>query len=181
MPHSPQVSAIVPSVGPIGLCTLCGKGGFGSNVMCASVVDNHATTRRFVSATDAGSKTQPRNGSDAGEGGGGEKVNRLWSWFLAFFRPGHEQALGDLKKRCPETGSLWRHRKGGLYLVVHGCLIEATLTPAVAYQHVTYACDFPFHLESVSVPWIRPLDEFLDGRFVRESLAAMPAQEGAGK
>ena len=57
----------------------------------------------------------------------------------------------------PPDGSLWRHRSGGLYLVVARGLIEATLTPAVAYRGLGHGRVF-----------IRPLAQFLDGRFTRQ-------------
>ncbi len=63
---------------------------------------------------------------------------------------------------CPRSGSRWRHRNGGLYVVQHGCLIEATLTPAVAY----ITADYPGTVHATNcATWIRPLAEFLDGRF----------------
>lgn len=53
---------------------------------------------------------------------------------------------------------MWRHRNGVVYAVSHGAMIEATLTPAVIY----YVADtWP----PGSLCWVRPLDEFLDGRF----------------
>lgn len=73
----------------------------------------------------------------------------------------YQAALCELQHRCPKTGSLWRHRKGGLYAVVRGAVIEGTLTPAVAYASVLAGPSSPL--------WIRPLEEFLDGRFVLES------------
>lgn len=60
--------------------------------------------------------------------------------------------------RCPLAGSRWVHRNGGRYVVVSKCIIEATLTPAVAYEADG---------EPASWTWVRPLSEFLDGRFTR--------------
>lgn len=65
-------------------------------------------------------------------------------------------------ERCPPAGSRWRHRSGGEYVVVQGCVIEATLTPAVLYVSADAPVRPPgYYSES----WVRPLDEFLDGRF----------------
>lgn len=67
-------------------------------------------------------------------------------------------------ERCPQPGSRWRHRSGGEYVVIQGCVIEATLTPAVLYQSV----DPCGTLQAMWMSsWVRPLDEFLDGRFIR--------------
>lgn len=55
------------------------------------------------------------------------------------------------------TGSRWTHLKtGGTYTVVGACRIEATNEPAYLYQH-----------DASGTVWARPMDEFLDGRFVR--------------
>lgn len=49
----------------------------------------------------------------------------------------------------------WRHRKTGHdYRIIGFCLIEKTLTPAVMYARVGELTTF-----------IRPCDEFFDGRF----------------
>ncbi len=54
-------------------------------------------------------------------------------------------------------GSVWRHEKsGGFYVVLGQCRIEATNTPAVRYMPVDGGTE-----------WVRPEDEFMDGRFVR--------------
>jgi hypothetical protein len=54
------------------------------------------------------------------------------------------------------SGTVWRHRKTGhLYMVWGHCVIEATLTPAILYTR------WPER----DVFWVRPLTEFLDGRF----------------
>lgn len=66
-----------------------------------------------------------------------------------------EDAKRALIDRCPAAGSRWTHvRAGGRYVVRMGVVIESTVTPAVAY----------YSLET-GVVWVRPLDEFLDGRF----------------
>ena len=58
----------------------------------------------------------------------------------------------------PLTGQLYRHKKTGhVYrvLLAH-CRIEATNTEAVAYQSSE---------QKFATVWIRPYDEFCDGRF----------------
>lgn len=58
---------------------------------------------------------------------------------------------------APKHGSIWQHRKGGVYMVLVECTIEATDTPAVAYKSLTS--------NGRDDVWIRPLSEFMDGRF----------------
>lgn len=70
--------------------------------------------------------------------------------------PAYTAAVAALRDRCPSPGSRWRHRKGGLYTVTGGCVVEATLAAAVLYRGAD------------GVVWCRGLDEFLDGRFTRE-------------
>lgn len=53
-----------------------------------------------------------------------------------------------------EIGSLWLHRKGGLYIIEAVGWIEADLTPCVVYRSFGEAGS-----------WVRPAAEFLDGRF----------------
>lgn len=53
-------------------------------------------------------------------------------------------------------GSVWRHHKGGTYRVLSLGYIEATLTPAVVYVS-----------SQEHIVWIRPVSEFMDGRFER--------------
>ncbi len=56
----------------------------------------------------------------------------------------------------PNSERVWTHVKtGGRYLVLLQCIVEATKEPAVAYTSETP--DHPI--------WIRPVSEFLDGRF----------------
>ena len=64
----------------------------------------------------------------------------------------HLAARAALRERCPKPGTFWRHRKGGLYLVADGAVIEATLTPVVIYMHRS----------AVDELLIRPLEEFLE-------------------
>jgi hypothetical protein len=64
----------------------------------------------------------------------------------------------------PPIGSDWMHAKtGGLYSVVTYAMIEATLTPAVVY-----AGGNGYHADGQTWKiWVRPVSEFMDGRFVR--------------
>jgi hypothetical protein len=71
------------------------------------------------------------------------------------------------------TGTRLRHYKGGQYVVVGTCLIEATLTTGVLYK--------PLQGDKQDVTWMRPLSEFQDfvatgdgsvPRFVLESEGA---------
>ena len=58
-----------------------------------------------------------------------------------------------------EEGTRWRHVKSGrLYTVIGVGRIEKDLTPVVIYQ-----ADAPH----APVMWVRPHDEFADGRFVQ--------------
>ena len=59
-----------------------------------------------------------------------------------------------LAKREPYNGMEVRHVKTGRdYIVLCTATIEATMTPAVVYGHGDEM-------------WVRPLDEFCDGRFI---------------
>src|SRR5688572_5416820 len=63
----------------------------------------------------------------------------------------------------PNPGSVWRHRKGGLYRVVCCAVEEETLAPTVVY-HDFNVFD-PNNAEMMSRTWTRPLAAFADGRF----------------
>lgn len=68
----------------------------------------------------------------------------------------------SLKRKEVPIGSLWRHLKtDNLYTVKDIVIVESDLTLAVSYKRLGDAN----HLH-----WLRPLDEFLDGRFKREVL-----------
>ena len=58
----------------------------------------------------------------------------------------------------PLTGQTYRHKKtGNLYRVLHAdARIEATNTEAVVYTRADF---------ETGIVWVRPLTEFLDGRF----------------
>jgi hypothetical protein len=53
-------------------------------------------------------------------------------------------------------GTVWQHRKGGIYSVLAVALIEATLAEVVVYE-----------AHEDGTVWVRPMDEFLDGRFTQ--------------
>lgn len=56
------------------------------------------------------------------------------------------------------TGSLWKHRKsGGVYRIVGHALIENDVTPAIIYESLSGDAGL----------WVRPADEFQDGRFAK--------------
>lgn len=60
----------------------------------------------------------------------------------------------------PKFSSFWKHVKTGkIYVVCDYVYIEETASPAVVY--------FEPGIED-QVKWVRPLDEFLDGRFKKE-------------
>lgn len=72
----------------------------------------------------------------------------------------YDTAVAALRGRGPHAGSRWRHLKtGGRYEVVCNGLVEASLTPCVVYRSLDRPAE-PY--------WVRPLDEFLDGRFAPE-------------
>ena len=52
------------------------------------------------------------------------------------------------------AGTKLRHYKGGLYVVVGTCLIEATLKPGVLYK--------PLQGDKQNLTWMRPMSEFQD-------------------
>ena len=54
--------------------------------------------------------------------------------------------MTEISTPTPQT--VWRHYKGGLYVVIGYCRIEATNTPAVLYQAVG---------ERWPVVWCRPV------------------------
>lgn len=57
----------------------------------------------------------------------------------------------------PEIGSDWRHvKRGTTYTVEDNGVIEATLAACVIYR-----------AQADGTVWVRPLHEFMDGRFVR--------------
>lgn len=58
--------------------------------------------------------------------------------------------------RFPGT---WKHRKGGSYVIEGFCIIEKTMQPAVIYTRFD---------EPSGCKWIRPCEEFFDGRFTPE-------------
>jgi hypothetical protein len=84
-----------------------------------------------------------------------------------------DSARAAVRDRCPANGTLWVHaRTGDEYRVLGGCVREKDLVPMVLYASAT-ACWF-MELRNENLwcdaeaedVWCRPLDEFLDGRFV---------------
>lgn len=68
----------------------------------------------------------------------------------------------SLKRKEVPIGSLWRHLKtDNLYTVKDIVVVESDLTLAVSYKRLG---------DTSRLHWLRPLDEFLDGRFKREVL-----------
>ena len=67
----------------------------------------------------------------------------------------------------PTINSKWKHASsGGVYTVLSCAMIEATLQPGVVYEGGHgYA-----HDGRIWSTWVRPVSEFMDGRFVRVSL-----------
>lgn len=58
---------------------------------------------------------------------------------------------------------IWKHKKtGGIYQFEQECRIEATNTPAVMYRSL-----------ETGISWVRPLYEFLDGRFEKIKISAL--------
>ena len=56
----------------------------------------------------------------------------------------------------PAIGSRWGHvKRGGTYVVIDNGVIEATLTACVIYK-----------ADADGTTWVRPLSEFMDGRFL---------------
>jgi hypothetical protein len=55
----------------------------------------------------------------------------------------------------PAIGSLWRHvKRGSTYTVRCMCIVEAAMVTSVCYQST-----------GDGTSWVRPLSEFMDGRF----------------
>lgn len=53
-----------------------------------------------------------------------------------------------------KPGTQLRHYKGGLYVVVGACLVEATLKTGILYR--------PLQGDMQEVTWMRPIEEFQD-------------------
>lgn len=66
--------------------------------------------------------------------------------------------INEAKEKVP-IGSIWRHLKTEtLYTIEDLVVRENDLTVCVSYQKLMIGSQ---------VHWIRPVDEFLDGRFVK--------------
>ncbi len=64
----------------------------------------------------------------------------------------------ELAEYVSILNSYWRHRKGGAYQIKH-----------IAYRESTMALEVVYASVSEDVVYIRPLAEFMDGRFTRVS------------
>ncbi len=75
----------------------------------------------------------------------------------------HEESNQSLIRKlglCPSPGTKWVHEVSGGEYVVTGCaIIEVTLDPGVVYTS-THS----------GITWVRPLAEFLDGRFTKQEV-----------
>lgn len=81
------------------------------------------------------------------------------------------QADLSLKRKEVPVGSLWRHIKTDtLYTIKDIVVVESDLTFAVSYQKLG---------DLSRLRWLRPLDEFLDGRFKREILFKNEVTDGS--
>lgn len=83
------------------------------------------------------------------------------------------EVQGDLalKRKEIPVGSLWRHLKTDtLYTVKDIVVVESDLTLAVSYKKLG---------DNSRLHWLRPLDEFLDGRFKREVLFKDEVENGS--
>lgn len=72
-------------------------------------------------------------------------------------------AIVAVAKTGPDRSGVWRHRKGGVYRVVCCAVRESDMVPVVVYQ-----CEYPqgaLFDRKLAVTWVRPLAEFVDGRF----------------
>lgn len=79
-------------------------------------------------------------------------------------------ALANKREEVP-VGSIWRHIKSDtLYTVKDIVVVESDLTLAVSYKRLG---------DSNRLHWLRPLDEFLDGRFKREVLFKDEVTDGS--
>lgn len=66
-------------------------------------------------------------------------------------------------------GAHYRHKKtGGKYQLIMFATIEATMTPAVIYSARS---------KGEVHNWVRPLDEFCDGRFEEVDMAKVPFEK----
>lgn len=84
-----------------------------------------------------------------------------------------DELILELKEKRKEVpvGSLWRHIKSDtLYTVKDLVVVESDLTLAVSYKRLG---------DTSRLYWLRPLGEFLDGRFKREVLFKGEVEHGS--
>jgi len=67
-----------------------------------------------------------------------------------------EALVADLAKHDELADTVWQHKKGGVYRIVCIAFRETTMNLEVVYRDVHHP-----------VTYIRPLEEFMDGRFKR--------------
>lgn len=67
-----------------------------------------------------------------------------------------EDLAADLSAKQQLNGTAWRHRKGGEYRIICIAYREQTLDMEVVYEDMR-----------APVTYIRPLGEFMDGRFTQ--------------
>lgn len=84
------------------------------------------------------------------------EVTDLSKEVLTFLRPHMKDTINTLNN-CPKVGTRWLHVKTkGEYELVGWCQIERDNSPGVVYRSVT-----------TGECWVRPREEFYDGRFIR--------------
>lgn len=67
-----------------------------------------------------------------------------------------KRTINGVEVDFPSISNLWRHIKtGGVYVVMCPAVIETDAVPAVAYAIAN----------GDGTVWVRPVTEFLDGRF----------------
>jgi hypothetical protein len=89
-----------------------------------------------------------------------------------------DAAIALIGRAAPEIGSVWRHRKGGAYVIVCSAVREADLVPVVVYRD-----EYPqgrLFDKKLTICWTRPLAEFADGRFTLVRPAGVRADGGRG-
>ena len=84
----------------------------------------------------------------------------MLNWLPGFNRSEKKKPIGELADKLSQFAdlrhSIWRHRKGGVYRIV-----------CVAFREQTMALEIVYEDTNNLVTYIRPHDEFMDGRFER--------------
>ena len=87
-------------------------------------------------------------------------VNKLLQWLSITKNETKRPILElvhELSAKSELEGSLWRHKKGGEYRII-----------CVAYREQSMEMEVVYKDTQQPVTYIRPLDEFMDGRFTRK-------------